>query len=151
MLFTIPYTANSVVDYVVDIGGITTGTTVFSFPKSFLQLNHLSVYHKLNSDPTTTYTLSGTTGAGSVVLNGTFPARASGDTIRIIRKTPATSATRLIDFQAGSIASGDLDTSALQDLYCVQEAEDRIAAMAGVLQVQLGTALFPPGYSWATI
>jgi len=158
MLFPSPYTPHSLVDYTVGVDGVLTGTTVFNFSKSFLQLNHLSVYHKLASDPTTwilrsttTYSLSGTTGAGVMTMNGTFPARASGDVIRIIRNTPATAATRVIDFQPGSIASSDMDTSDLQNLYIIQEREDRIAAMTTVLTVQLGVALFPPGYSWGSV
>lgn len=157
MLFASPYTAHSYVDYVVGFGGITTGTTAFSFAKQFLRTDHIKVYYKSVADLTTwvlegssKYTITGTTGAGTVTVNGTFPARTNGDYIRLVRVTPDTSSGRLVDFQAGSIAEADLDSSALQNLYVAEEVRDQAYAMTAALQTVIPT-IFGVGFSWQSV
>lgn len=156
-LFDLPYTAHSYVDYVVGQGGITTGTTAFPFSKHALRTDHIKVYYKSVASLQTwtlqassKYTISGSTGAYTVTINGTFPARTDGDWIRIVRETPDTKVGRLVDFQAGSLAEADLDSSALQNLYIAEERRDQIMAVTAALQTLIPT-IFGGSYTWESV
>jgi hypothetical protein len=112
-------------------------TTVFSVPFPYLLKAHVHLY------------------IGFDILDGTFAselvdgvdfswtssaqvqcttAPAAGQTLTVIRQTP--NQTRLVDWQDGSnLIADDLDTADLQNLYVVQEQQDRNAA--GIAQSTL--------------
>ena len=102
-------------------------TTSFSVPFPYLLKSHVKVYLGFNIlDGTFSSELADGTGftwsSGTQIACTTAPA--SGQTLTVIRQTPNT--TRLVDWQDGSnLISGDLDTSDLQNLYVVQEQQDR--------------------------
>lgn len=153
MLFHTPYTTHSYTDFVVN----DTGQTAYSFTKQAMLSTHIKVYYKsVASDNTWTlqdtskYTISGSTGAWTITLGGSFPARTNGDTIRIRRETPDTLSGRLVDFQAGSIREADLDSAAIQNLYVAEERRDEIFAMITVLTTWVPT-VFGVGYTWQSV
>ena len=102
-------------------------TTVFSVPFPYLLKAHVKVYFGFNIvDGTFASELAD--GVGFNWTSGTqiqtVAAPASGQTLTVIRQTPNT--TRLVDWQDGSnLISDDLDTADLQNLYVVQEQQDR--------------------------
>ncbi len=102
-------------------------TTTFSVPFPYLLKAHVKVYLGFNIlDGTFTSELAN--GAGFNWTSGTqiqtVAAPASGQTLTVIRQTPNT--TRLVDWQDGSnLIADDLDTADLQNLYVVQEQQDR--------------------------
>lgn len=105
-------------------------TTTFSVPFQYLLKAHVKVYLGFNIlDGTFSSELvdgAGFTWSSSSQIQCTTPP-ASGQTLTVIRQTPNT--TRLVDWQDGSnLISDDLDTSDLQNLYVVQEQQDRNAA-----------------------
>ena len=102
-------------------------TTTFSVPFPYLLKAHVKVYLGFNIlDGTFTSELAD--GVGFNWTSGTqiqtVAAPASGQTLTVIRQTPNT--TRLVDWQDGSnLISDDLDIADLQNLYVVQEQQDR--------------------------
>jgi hypothetical protein len=102
-------------------------TTSFSVPFPYLLKAHVKAYLGFNIlDGTFASELAD--GAGFTWSSGTqitcSTAPASGQTLTVIRQTP--NATRLVDWQDGSnLIAGDLDTADLQNLYVVQEQQDR--------------------------
>ena len=102
-------------------------TTSFSVPFPYLLKAHVKVYLGFNIlDGTFASELADGTGftwsSGTQIACTTAPA--SGQTLTVIRQTPST--TRLVDWQDGSnLISDDLDTADLQNLYVVQEQQDR--------------------------
>lgn len=102
-------------------------TTTFSVPFPYLLKAHVKVYLGYSLlDGTFTSELAN--GVGFNWTSGTqiqtVAAPASGQTLTVIRQTPNT--TRLVDWQDGSnLISDDLDTADLQNLYVVQEQQDR--------------------------
>ena len=104
------------------------GATVdFSVPFPYLLKAHVKVYIGFDIlDGTFTSELAD--GVGFSWTSGTqiqvASAPASGQTLTVIRQTP--NSTRLVDWQDGSnLISDDLDTADLQNLYVVQEQQDR--------------------------
>jgi hypothetical protein len=102
-------------------------TTVFSVPFPYLLKSHVRLYLGFNIlDGTFTSELAD--GVGFNWTSGTqvqcVAAPASGQTLTVIRQTP--NGTRLVDWQDGSnLIADDLDTADLQNLYVVQEQQDR--------------------------
>ena len=104
------------------------GSTVdFNVPFPYLLKAHVKVYLGFNIlDGTFDSELADGVGfswtSSSQIQAATAPA--SGQILTVIRQTPNT--TRLVDWQDGSVLiSDDLDTSDLQNLYVVQEQQDR--------------------------
>ena len=102
-------------------------TTTFSAPFPYLLKAHVKVYIGFNIlDGTFSSELADGVGfswtSSSQIQVATAPA--VGQVLTVIRQTP--NATRLVDWQDGSnlIADG-LDTADLQNLYVVQEQQDR--------------------------
>ena len=102
-------------------------TTTFSVPFPYLLKAHVKVYLGYSLlDGTFTSELANGVGFNwtSATQIQTVAAPASGQTLTVIRQTPST--TRLVDWQDGSnLISDDLDTADLQNLYVVQEQQDR--------------------------
>lgn len=102
-------------------------TTSFSVPFPYLLKAHVKVYLGFNIlDGTFTSELANGVGftwsSGTQITCTTAPA--SGQTLTVIRQTP--NVIRLVDWQDGSnLISDDLDTADLQNLYVVQEQQDR--------------------------
>jgi hypothetical protein len=102
-------------------------TTTFSVPFPYLLKAHVKVYLGFNIlDGTFSSELADGVGfswtSSSQIQATTAPA--SGQVLTVIRQTPNN--TRLVDWQDGSVLiSDDLDTSDLQNLYVVQEQQDR--------------------------
>mgnify|MGYP003108427454 FL=1 len=89
-------------------------TTAYSITWEYLDTSHVKCF--LDGSSTTAFSVS-----SSTVTFDTAPA--SGVVIRIERQTPLTS--RLVDFQDGSVLTeSDLDKSANQNFYAVQEMQD---------------------------
>jgi hypothetical protein len=107
-------------------------TTTFSVPFPYLLKAHVKVYLGFNIlDGTFSSELADGVGfnwtSGTQIQAVTAPA--SGQTLTVIRQTP--NATRLVDWQDGSnLISSDLDTADIQNLYVVQEQQDRNDAVA---------------------
>jgi hypothetical protein len=101
----------------------TTSTTTagpFSFAQidGYLSIGHIKVF--INDAETVAFTVNEPT--KQITLNS---AVAAGTAIRIQRVTPNTEAERVIDFTDGSVLTAeDLDKSARQTLFIIQEAED---------------------------
>ena len=99
----------------------------FAVPFPYLEKAHVHVYLGFNLlDGTFTSELAETTGftwtSGTVVRTVTAPA--TGTTLTVIRQTP--NGQQLVEWQDGSnLISADLNTSDLQNLYVVQEQQDR--------------------------
>ena len=102
-------------------------TTTFSVPFPYLLKAHVKVYLGFNIlDGTFASELADGVGFNwtSSSQIQTVAAPASGQTLTVIRQTPNT--TRLVDWQDGSnLIADDLDTADLQNLYVVQEQQDR--------------------------
>jgi hypothetical protein len=102
-------------------------TTTFSVPFPYLLKAHVHLY--LGYDILDgTFTSELVNGVGFNWTSGTqvqcTVAPASGQTLTVIRLTPSDS--RLVDWQDGSnLIADDLDTADLQNLYVVQEQQDR--------------------------
>lgn len=102
-------------------------TTSFSVPFPYLLKAHVKVYLGFNIlNGTFSSELADGVGfnwsSGTQITCATAPA--SGQTLTVIRQTPNT--LRLVDWQDGSnLISDDLDTADLQNLYVVQEQQDR--------------------------
>lgn len=102
-------------------------TTSFSVPFPYLLKAHVKVYLGFNIlNGTFSSELANGVGfnwsSGTQITCATAPA--SGQTLTVIRQTPNT--LRLVDWQDGSnLISDDLDTADLQNLYVVQEQQDR--------------------------
>lgn len=102
-------------------------TATFSVPFPYLLKAHVHLY--LGYDILDgTFTSELVEGAGFNWTSGTqvqcVAAPAAGQTLTVIRLTP--SETRLVDWQDGSnLIADDLDTADLQNLYVVQEQQDR--------------------------
>ena len=102
-------------------------TTTFSVPFPYLLKAHVKVYIGYNLvDGTFTSELAD--GVGFNWTSGTqiqaTAAPAIGQTLTVIRKTPDT--TQVVQWQDGSnLIADDLNTSDLQNLYVVQEQQDR--------------------------
>lgn len=95
-----------------------------SFPLTqidgYLEEGHLKVY-KNNILQTSGYSF---TNPGTLTLSFTT-APAASDVIKVQRQTPNTVAGRVVDFSDGSVlTAADLDESAIQLLYLVQESND---------------------------
>ncbi|MEY3964336.1 MAG: uncultured phage MedDCM-OCT-S37-C6, partial [Cyanobacteriota bacterium] len=107
-------------------------TTTFSVPFPYLLKAHVKVYLGFNIlDGTFSSELADGVGfnwtSGTQIQTVTAPS--SGQTLTVIRQTP--NATRLVDWQDGSnLTSSDLDTADIQNLYVVQEQQDRNDAVA---------------------
>jgi hypothetical protein len=115
-------------------------TTTFSVPFPYLLKAHVKVYIGFNIlDGTFSSELADGVGfswtSGTQIQATTPPA--SGQTLTVIRQTPNT--TRLVDWQDGSnLIASDLDTADLQNLYVVQELQDK--SDAGVAQSNAAAA-----------
>jgi hypothetical protein len=115
-------------------------TTTFSVPFPYLLKAHVKVYIGFNIlDGTFSSELADGVGfswtSGTQIQTTTPPA--SGQTLTVIRQTPNT--TRLVDWQDGSnLIASDLDTADLQNLYVVQELQDK--SDAGVAQSNAAAA-----------
>jgi len=102
-------------------------TTTFSVPFPYLLKAHVKVYLGFNIlDGTFSTELADGVGfswtSSSQIQAATAPA--AGQVLTVIRQTP--NATRLVDWQDGSnLIADDLDTADLQNLYVVQEQQDR--------------------------
>lgn len=102
-------------------------TTSFSVPFPYLLKAHVKVYLGFNIlNGTFSSELANGVGfnwsSGTQITCATAPA--SGQTLTVIRQTPNT--LRLVDWQDGSnLISDDLDAADLQNLYVVQEQQDR--------------------------
>jgi hypothetical protein len=99
------------------------GQTVFSgisFPGGpALSASHIKAYV---NGVERSCTATGSLNSPTVTLSS---AAASGDIIRIARLTPATAATRFINFTDGDVlTASDLDNAMLNSLYAAQEAQD---------------------------
>ena len=102
-------------------------TVTFSVPFPYLLKSHVKVYLGFNIlDGTFGSELvdgTGYTWTSASQIQCTTPP-ASGQTLTVIRQTP--NATRLVDWNDGSnLTAADLDTSDLQNLYVVQDQQDR--------------------------
>ena len=87
------------------------------FDVTFPYISQTHVIVELNGSPTTAFTFI----SSSRIKMDSMPS--SGDDILIVRQTSP--ATRLVDYQAGSILSEEiLDTDSLQAFYLAQEAND---------------------------
>jgi hypothetical protein len=102
-------------------------TTSFAVPFPYLLKAHVRVYLGFNLlDGTYTVELAETTGytwtSGTAIQ--TVAAPASGQTLTVIRQTP--NSQQLVQWQDGStLISEDLNTSDKQNLYVIQEQQDR--------------------------
>lgn len=102
-------------------------TTSFSVPFPYLLKAHVKVYLGFNIlNGTFSSELANGVGfnwsSGTQITCATAPA--SGQTLTVIRLTPSDS--RLVDWQDGSnLIADNLDTADLQNLYVVQEQQDR--------------------------
>jgi hypothetical protein len=102
-------------------------TTSFAVPFPYLLKSHVRVYLGYNLlDGTYTLELAETTGytwtSGTAIQ--TVAAPAAGQILTVIRQTP--NSQQLVEWQDGStLISTDLNTSDLQNLYVVQEQQDR--------------------------
>lgn len=111
--------AHSYVEYTATSGQTQFGPVTFTGGNA-LDLSHIKAY--LNGNLVSA-TVSGTTSAPIVTL--TSPA-ALDNTVRIVRETPYTAATRLIDFVDGDVlTASDLDTANLNALHAAQQAYDK--------------------------
>lgn len=102
-------------------------TTTFSVPFPYLLKAHVKVYTGYNV-LTGTFTSQLADGAGYVYTSGTqvqtTVAPATGVTLTILRNTP--DAAQLVPWQDGSnLTADDLNSADLQNLYVVQEQQDR--------------------------
>lgn len=102
-------------------------TSTFSVPFPYLLKAHVHLYLGYNI-LTGTFASELADGIGFAWTSGTqvqcTTAPAAGQTLTVIRQTP--SELRLVDWQDGSnLISADLDTADLQNLYVVQEQQDR--------------------------
>lgn len=100
----------------------TAGQTLFSFASidGYVSTANFTVY--VNGSVVSTALYSVNTGTSNVVFTS---GRTAGDTVLIRRFTPALRSAREVDFENGSIlTASDLDNSALQLLYLVQEGLD---------------------------
>ena len=122
-------------------------TTTFSVPFPYLLKAHVHLY--LGYDILDgTFTSELVNGVGFTWTSGTqvqcTTAPAAGQTLTVIRLTPSDS--RLVDWQDGSnLIADDLDTADLQNLYVVQEQQDRndaavTVALAGQSAATAATA-----------
>ena len=99
----------------------------FAVPFPYLLKAHVHVYLGFNLlDGTFTLELAETTGftwtSGTAIQ--TVAAPASGQTLTVIRQTP--NSQQVVQYQDGStLIANDLNTSDLQNLYVVQEQQDR--------------------------
>ena len=102
-------------------------TTSFAVPFPYLLKSHVHVYLGFNLlDGTFTTELAETTGftwtSGTAIQ--TVAAPAAGQTLTVIRQTP--NSQQVVQYQDGStLIADDLNTSDLQNLYVVQEQQDR--------------------------
>jgi hypothetical protein len=102
-------------------------TTSFAVPFPYLLKAHVHVYLGFNLlDGTFTSELAETTGytwtSGTQIQ--TVAAPATGQTLTVIRQTP--NSQQLVEWQDGStLISEDLNTSDKQNLYVIQEQQDR--------------------------
>ena len=109
-------------------------TTSFAVPFPYLLKAHVHVYLGFNIlDGTYTVELAETAGytwtSGTAIQ--TVAAPASGQTLSVVRQTP--SSQQVVEWQDGStLIAADLNTSDLQNLYVVQEQQDRNDA--GIVQ-----------------
>jgi hypothetical protein len=102
-------------------------TTSFAVPFPYLLKSHVHVYLGFNLlDGTFTSELAETTGfawtSGTAIQ--TVAAPTSGQTLTVVRQTP--NSQQVVQYQDGStLIADDLNTSDLQNLYVVQEQQDR--------------------------
>lgn len=99
------------------------GTDTFNIPFAYINKSHIEV--RVNGVLDTAITFPTT----STVKTATMPP--SGAIVEVKRVTPNT--TRLVDFSDGSLlGEGDLDKSALQNFYVMQEVSDVLANKLGI-------------------
>ncbi len=120
-------------------------TTTFSVPFPYLLKAHVKLYTGYNilNGTYTSLLVDGTDYSWSSATQVQLTtAPANGVTLTVIRETPSSS--RLVDWQDGSnLIAADLDTADLQNLYVVQEQQDRNdsgAAAAIAAQAAANTA-----------
>ena len=117
-------------------------TTSFAVPFPYLLKTHVRVYLGFNLlDGTYTLELAETSGytwtSGTAIQ--TVAAPAAGQILTVIRQTP--SSQQLVEWQDGStLISTDLNTSDLQNLYVVQEQQDRTDAGIAQSTAAINTA-----------
>lgn len=110
--------------------------TAYAFTKEFLLTDHIEVWHRAVGGvmvqlAAVDFVVTGSSGSATITLQGSAPARAVNDTLRIKRNTPNAKADA-VDFQAGSLKESDLDTAVLQNLYISQEVIDLLADKMGL-------------------
>lgn len=95
----------------------TGSTDTFAVTFNYLDADHIHVY----LDDAEVFSPATWSLVGTDVVFTSNPS--AGVAVKIIRQTPRTLATRLVDFSSGSLVTeDDLDTSAIQLLYICQEA-----------------------------
>lgn len=97
------------------------GTLALSVTLKALDKSHFTL--TLNGGAFTSFVVTGSTGAWTVTCNGPLSV---SDAIRVYRSTPSTDAGRLVTFADGGALDQDaLNTALLQQLYILQEQEER--------------------------
>jgi hypothetical protein len=117
-------------------------TTTFAVPFPYLLKAHVNVYTGYDL-ATGTYTSLLVDGTGytwtSATQIQTTTAPAAGVTLTVIRQTPST--TQLVQWQDGSnLIASDIDTADKQNLYVVQEQQDKNEATIAIAQSAKTTA-----------
>ena len=107
-----------------DVYTATGGQTDFTISYNYLSQTHVEVYQNgTQLVESTDFTYSNAT---TVALNSGATA---GDTIVLVRNS--SQGTPLVDFTAGVLIEGDLDTANLQAIYMAQEAIDSVGQNLG--------------------
>lgn len=117
-------------------------TTTFAVPFPYLLKAHVKVYtgYDLASGAYTSLLVDGTNYTWtSATQIQTTTAPAAGVTLTVIRQTPST--TQLVQWQDGSnLIASDIDTADKQNLYVVQEQQDKNEAAVAIAQSAQATA-----------
>ncbi len=98
-------------------------TDTFNIPFAYISKSHIQVRVNGVLDSTITFPTASTVKTSTMPPNGAI--------VEVKRVTPNT--TRLVDFQDGSLlGEGDLDTSATQNFYVMQETTDALDNKLGI-------------------
>ncbi len=98
-------------------------TDTFNIPFAYLSQSHIEVKVDGVIDSSVSFPTSATVKTSSIPANGAV--------VEVRRKTPTDS--RIVDFQDGSLlGESDLDTSALQNFYIMQETYDDLVNKLGL-------------------
>lgn len=111
-----------------------TGTApLLSVPFPYLLKSHVHIYigYNLLTDTFQSELIDGAAFTWVSATQVQLSTIAAGTLLTIIRKTPTS--TRLVDWNdASNLLAGDMDTADLQNLYAVQEQQDRVVQAAAV-------------------